>query len=81
MKNLNFKIDPETDTKFLETLPEGFVQATMDDFHNKGKKKIGMFYLLKGGASGLYYPRTVNESLTGEKLLPFIKGGQVFVKK
>lgn len=80
MENLFFLTD-ENGFKYLEKLPEGFVIATMDDFHIKGKKNMGMFYLVKGTLSPVYYPREVNESLTGERLKPFIDAGHVFVKK
>lgn len=75
-----FLID-DNGIRYLENLPEGFVQATLDDFHVQGKKKIGMFYLVRGLEWKVYFPREVNERLTGEILLPFIEAGLVFVKK
>jgi hypothetical protein len=80
MENFNFLID-ENGFNYLDKLPEGFVAATIDDFHVKGKKNIGMFYMVRGALSLVYYPREVNENLTAERLQPFIKAGSVFVKK
>lgn len=74
-------LQDEDGFKYLVELPEGFVPATLDDFHIQGRKKIGMFYLVKGFLVNHYFPRTVDERLTAEKLQPFIKAGQVFVKK
>jgi hypothetical protein len=79
-ENYNF-LNDENGFPYLDKLPEGFVAAELDDFHVKWNKKIGMFYLVKGVLDPRYYPRVVNKMLTGEKLLPFIEAGSVFVKK
>jgi len=32
---------------YFEKLPEGYRLATMDDFHIRGKKRVGMEYLIQ----------------------------------
>lgn len=74
------KTDPVSGIEYLEDLPDGFRQAKIDDFHEKGKKKIGMTYLLQGTEWKVYFPKNVTERLTAAQLKPFIDAGQVFVK-
>lgn len=81
MEKYNFLIHEETGIEYLETLPEGYKEADIDDFHVQGKKKIGMNFILQGTQWKVFFVKTVNERLTAEKLLPFIEAGQVFVKK
>ena len=79
-KNI-FLIDAKTGIEYLENLPEGYVKATIDDFHVHGKKRIGMKYFLQGTDWKVFFQKEVTESLTGAKLKPFIDNGQVYVKK
>ncbi len=66
---------------FYDSLPEGFQQATIDDFHLQGKMNIGMIYLVQWNDEIRFSIREVNESLTGKKINPFIIANKVFVLK
>lgn len=81
MEKFNFLLDEKTGFEYLEELPEGYVQASLDDFHVQGKKKIDMIYFIRGYDWKVFFLKKVDKHLTGEKLNPFIKNGQVFVKK
>lgn len=65
---------------YFEKLPENFRVATIDDFHSKGLKKVGMQYLIKWVSKEYYEANTVRESLTAAYLKPFIADNRVFVK-
>lgn len=64
---------------YYDTLPDGCRLATIKDFHVHGKKKIGMPYIVQWNDEIRYSYREVNDSLTGEKIYPFIKAQKVFV--
>ena len=64
---------------FYEGLPEEFKLATIDDFHEQGKKKIGMIFLVRWVEETRYSVWEVDENLTGEKIIPFIREKRVFV--
>ncbi len=64
---------------FYNRLPAQFRPATIDDFHNQGMKKIGMIFLVRWVDEQRYSVWKVTESLTAEKILPFIKQKRVFI--
>ena len=66
---------------FYDSLPKEFRLASIDDFHNHGKKRIGMTYIVQWNDQVRFSIREVNESLTGKKIIPFIKANKVFVLK
>ncbi|NQT76528.1 MAG: hypothetical protein HQ565_02360 [Bacteroidetes bacterium] len=64
---------------FYDHLPEQFRLATIDDFHEQGKKKTGMIFLVRWVEETRYSVWDVDENLTGEKIIPFIREKRVFV--
>ncbi len=65
--------------KYLAKLPENTREATLDDFHVHGRKKIGMEFFILGFYWPVYQLYMVTESLTGKFLEPFIKDHRVFI--
>ena len=66
---------------YYDKLPDGFRVAKIDDFHENGRKKIGMEFLIKRIIQDNFYEAyTVNENLTGTWLKQFIDDKRVFVK-
>jgi hypothetical protein len=65
--------------KYLEELPENAREATLDDFHIKGRKKIGMEFFILGYHWPVYQLYLVTESLTGKFLETFIREHRVFI--
>jgi hypothetical protein len=67
--------------EYYDKLPDGFSLAKLDDFHVKGKKNIGMIYLIqRGGDPNHFEIHYVSETLTALTLKIFIDTDQVFVK-
>jgi hypothetical protein len=78
-------INPEVKTdrfgwKYFEQLPGGYRLATMDDFHVKGKKKIGMEYLIRRGDQPWFEIHYVTGNTQSAKLKPFLDHEMIFVK-
>ena len=65
--------------KYYESLPEGFRLGTMDDFHLKGKKKVGMEYLIQRADQPHFEIHYVTEHLRSVSLLPFFEWDMIFV--
>ena len=66
---------------FFDCVPCNFILATMEDFHVKGIKRIGMEFLIRYADKEKYQVCIVSERLTSEFLLPFIEENRVFIKK
>ena len=66
---------------YYDKLPEGYQLATLEDFHLKGVKKIGMKFLILWVDKEYYEVRQVTDKLTGQYLKPFIDDLRVFIKK
>ena len=64
-----------------DKLPVDFREATLDDFHVMGKKKIGMLFLVLGYHSRKYESYRVHPGMRAEGLLPFIDDHRVFIPK
>jgi len=66
--------------KYYEELPQGYRLATMEDFHVRGKKKVGMEYLIQRADQPhfeIHYIRAETQSI---RLKPFLDHEMVFVK-
>jgi len=74
------KIDP-IGNEYYEQLPEGWRLASLDDFHTKGRKKIGMEFLIQWALTRTDYYQVciVSERLTAQWLNPFILDKRVFI--
>jgi hypothetical protein len=68
------------DLPYFKTLPEGFRVASMDDFHIRGRKKLGTQYLIETFHSGVFEVHTISEFTEGIKLLPFFNEGRIYIK-
>jgi len=66
--------------KYFDKLPDGFRLATMDDFHENGKKKLGMQYLIKRSNQDYYEVHHIKEYTRSQSLKPFLDHEMVFVK-
>ncbi len=64
---------------YYDKLPDGFREATIDDFLSNGKRKIDMEFLIKWSSGEYYQICKVSENLTSKFLLPFIDNKRVFV--
>ena len=67
--------------EYYPTLPEGWILATMDDFHTLHKLHLGMQYLIQWDSREYFELRVVKEDLKGTWLLPFIEANRVFIDK
>ena len=66
---------------YYDKLPVGFRLAKIDDFHENGRKRIGMQFLIQRVTQENFYEAyTVNENLTGAWIKQFIDDKRVFVK-
>ena len=80
-----FMSDPEIKTdqfgwKYYERLPGNYRLATMDDFHVRGKKKVGMEYLIQRADRPHFEIHYLREETRAIALRPFIDHQMVFVK-
>ena len=75
--------EPITDKngwKYYDHLPLGFRLATMDDFHIRGKKKVGMQYLIQRGDKQYFEVHVIGPASRAINLKPFLDHQMVFVK-
>ena len=63
------------------SLPEGWVLATIDDFHVNRKLNLGMEYVIKWDDREFYECRTVTVDLKRDWLMQFIIWDRVFINK
>ena len=67
--------------EYHDKLPARFRLATLDDFTDNGKRKLGMQFLIKWCIKEDYYQIcTVSINLYSKNLIPFIAEGRVFVQ-
>lgn len=66
--------------KYYEKLPEGFRLATMEDFHIKGKKRVGMEYLIQRADQPHFEIHFIRHESQAIRLQPFLDHEMVFVK-
>jgi len=67
---------------YYDHLPDGFVLAVMDDFIERGRRRIGMEFVIQWAIRENYYQLCrVSETLTRGALEPFMNAGRVFIHK
>ena len=66
--------------KYFESLPEGFRLGTIEDFHIKGKKRIGMQYLIQRADQPHFEIHYMTNETRSIKLKPFFDWDMIFVK-
>ena len=66
--------------KYYEELPQGYRLATMEDFHVRGKKKIGMEYLIQRADQPHFEIHHIRLETQSIRLKPFLDHEMVFVK-
>lgn len=66
--------------KYYEQLPAGYRLAALDDFHNNGKKKVGMEYLIQRADQSHFEIHYMRKETKAIVLKPFIDCDMVFVK-
>jgi len=77
------QLKPKTDLNrwlYYDQLPGGYRLATMDDFHFKGNKRLGMEYLIQRGDQSYWEVHRIIESSRAINLKPFLDHHMVFVK-
>ena len=67
--------------KYYDHLPQGFRLATMDDLHIRGKKKVGMQYLIQRGDQQYFEVHYITEFTRSINLKPFLDHEMVFVNE
>ena len=72
------KID-QNGWEYYDKLPDGFRLATMDDFHVRGKKNVGMLYLIQRGDQQYFEVHYIREFTRSSNLKPFLDHEMVFV--
>jgi hypothetical protein len=65
--------------EYYDKLPDGFRLATMDDFHIRGKKKVGMQYLIQRGDQQHFEVHYIRDFTRSISLKPFLDHQMVFV--
>jgi hypothetical protein len=79
MDNPEVKID-RNGWKYYDRLPDNFRLGTMEDFHIKGKKKIGMEYLIQRADQPHFEIHYMTDETRSIKLKPFFDWDMIFVK-
>lgn len=75
------KISTNAGFEMYDKLPDGYRLAKLDDFLEKGRRKIGMQFLIKWCTRDDYYQIcTVSASLFSKNLIPFIEHDRVFIQ-
>jgi len=65
---------------YYDHLPDGYRLATMDDFHSKGRKMVGMEYLIQRGDQQYFEIHAIRPETRSITLKPFLDHRMVFVK-
>jgi len=72
----------QTGVAYYGSLPEEYRLATIDDFLDNGKRKVGMPFLIQwASAANVFQICEVKMSLTSAILYPFLAADSVFVLK
>jgi hypothetical protein len=64
-----------------DKLPDGYRLATINDFHDNGRKNIGMEFLILRVTKEIYDVYHLSDHHTGSWLNEFIKDKRVFIKE
>jgi len=77
--------DPKVKTdnngwKYYEKLPDNYCIASMEDFHVKGKKKVGMEYLIQRANQDHFEIHYITEETQSIDLKPFFDWDMIFIK-
>jgi hypothetical protein len=67
--------------KYYESLPSGYRLATLDDFHVKGNKKVGMEYLIQRANKPHFEIHHIRLQTRSSTIQPFIDHEMVFVRE
>ncbi|MEI7983323.1 MAG: hypothetical protein WCI71_16860 [Bacteroidota bacterium] len=65
--------------KFYDRLPDGYRLGKMEDLHIRGRKKVGMKYLIKRGGQEHYEIHHITENTRSINLKPFLDHEMVFI--
>ncbi|MEI7526520.1 MAG: hypothetical protein WCJ95_19390 [Mariniphaga sp.] len=66
--------------KYYDRLPQGYRIGTMEDFHVKGRKKVGMMYLIQRADQQYFEVHFVIADTKAENIKPFFEWDMIFVK-
>ena len=66
--------------KYYDRLPDGFRIGTMEDFHIKGVKRVGMQYLIQRAGQQHFEIHYIIEDTRAVRLKPFFDWDMIFVK-
>jgi hypothetical protein len=81
-KKMDALTDPKNGWKYIEKVPDGWRLATLDDFHQNGRRRIGMQFIIKWIIRENYYQVCqVSENLKSDHLKKFIDAGRVYVSE
>ena len=79
MKDPDIKTD-RNGWKYYERLPSGYRLGVMEDFHTRGKKKVGMEYLIQRADQPHFEIHQVIPDTRAVNLKPFFDWDMIFVK-
>lgn len=79
MDNPEIKTD-RNGWKYYDRLPEGYRLGVMDDFHVKGKKRIGLKYLIQRADQQHFEIHFIIPETRAINLKPFFDWDMIFVK-
>jgi len=66
--------------KYFDRLPDGYRIGTMEDFHVRGKKRVGMQYLIQRADKQHFEIHYIIEETRAINLVPFFDWDMIFVK-
>jgi len=79
MGNPQVKID-RNGWKYYDRLPDGYRIGAIDDFHVKGKKRVGMEYLIQRADQQYFEIHYIIAETQAVRLKPFFDWDMIFVK-
>ncbi len=79
MDDPQIKID-RNGWKYYDRLPDGYRLGVIDDFHVKGKKRVGMEYLIQRADQQYFEIHYIIAETLAVRLKPFFDWDMIFVK-